>query len=372
LAIRTLGGFDLHPLGGVALAPLRQVPANARVLWQSLVLLFGANQPGTPHKAQAIRAHVVLVSMANLHVIGLLLAGAGLAAGIGALLSLRADRVTQFLVVAIIAVLAAAVFTTVLRSLSNAHEVAVLLPLGAALAGRVLPESARLLPGRLLPGRLLPARLRRTPLPGPGARSRQSEPGATRGRSVRVAALALGAWLAVGLAELCYAAAWPATPPAQQALATWLISHHEREGLAGYWQADATTVTSGGQLLVAPITLPATAKAGQATNATHATAPTQASRASQARHCDAPECGQAAAEADRWESSAAWYQPGQRDATFVIAVTGPGAPGGLSPAAVRARFGPPAAEHQVGQDVIMIYGYDLLTRLTPTTFPGPG
>jgi hypothetical protein len=84
------------------------------------------------------------------------------------------------------------------------------------------------------------------------------------------------------------------------------------------------------------------------------------------------ESGQAAAEVDRWESSATWYQPGQRDATFVIAVTGPGAPGGLSPEAVRARFGPPAAEHQVGQDVIMLYGYNLLIRLTSAAFPGPG
>ena len=312
LITRALGGFDLRPLGGVALASPHQVPANARVLWQSLILLFGANNPGTPHQPQTIKAHVLLVGMADSHVIGLLLVGAGLTAGVASLLSGRADGVTQLLVAAISVVLAAGVFTTVLRSLSNAHEVAILLPLGAALAGRVLPEAVA-----------------------------PSQPPA-RARRVSIAPLALGAWLAVGVAELCYAAAWPATPPPQRAVAAWLISQHERAGLAGYWQADATTVTSGGRVLVAPIVIPATSKA---------TAP---------------------AAADRWESSAAWYQPAQRDATFVIAVTGPGAPGGLSPAAVRARFGPPAAEHKVGQDLVMLYRYNLLTRLRGAAFPGPG
>jgi hypothetical protein len=248
--------------------------------------------------------------MADSHVIGLLLVGAGLVAGVASLLSGRADRVTQLLVAATSVVLAAGVLTTVLRSLSNAHEVAILLPLGAALAGRVLPES------------VAPSR--------PPARARR----------VSFAPLALGAWLAVGVAELCYAAAWPATPPPQRAVTAWLVSQHERAGLAGYWQADATTVTSGGRVLVAPIVIPATSKA-----------PVEAA-------------------ADRWESSAAWYQPAQRDATFVIAVTGPGAPAGLSPAAVRASFGPPAAEHEVGQDLIMLYRYNLLTRLRGAAFPG--
>jgi hypothetical protein len=310
LIIRALGGFDLRPLGGVALAPPRQVPANARLLWQSLILLFGANNPGTPRQPQTIKAHVLLVSMADSHVIGLLLVGAGLVAGVASLLSGRADRVTQLLVAATSVVLAAGVLTTVLRSLSNAHEVAILLPLGAALAGRVLPES------------VAPSR--------PPARARR----------VSFAPLALGAWLAVGVAELCYAAAWPAAPPPQRAVAAWLVSQHERAGLAGYWQADATTVTSGGRVLVAPIVIPATSKA-----------PVEAA-------------------ADRWESSAAWYQPAQRDATFVIAVTGPGAPAGLSPAAVRASFGQPAAEHKVGQDLIMLYRYNLLTRLRGAAFPG--
>jgi hypothetical protein len=38
--------------------------------------------------------------------------------------------------------------------------------------------------------------------------------------------------------------------------------------------------------------------------------------------------------------------------------------------AVRASFGRPIAQYQVGNDVIMLYGYNLLTRLAPVTFPG--
>ena len=255
LIIRALGGFDLRPLGGVALAPPHQVPANARLAWQSLILLFGANNPGTPRQPQTIKAHVLLVSMADAHVIGLLLAGVRPGGGRRvAACQVGPIRVTQLLVAAISVVLAAGVFTTVLRSLSNAHEVAILLPLGAALAGRVLPQAVHLLREAV---HLRPARLRLTPRAGTASPPRRP----ARARRVRIAPLALGAWLAVGVAELCYAAAWPATPPPQRAVAAWLVSQHERAGLAGYWQADATTVTSGGRVLVAPIVIPATSKA---------------------------------------------------------------------------------------------------------------
>ena len=39
-------------------------------------------------------------------------------------------------------------------------------------------------------------------------------------------------------------------------------------------------------------------------------------------------------------------------------------------AVVRARFGPPAAEYHVGDDIIMTYRYNLLTRLRHPAFPG--
>ena len=291
------------------------MPAHARLLWQAIVILFGANQPGATHQPQLISAHLPVALMAGFHVIGLLLAAAGLAVGLASLRSRHADRATQVLVVAVLAIVAFGVFTTLVQSRSYFHEVAPLLPLSAALAGRVLVPLAP---------RWLPAPLRRyTWLPG----------------------LALGAWLALTVAELGYTATWPALQPPQQSVAAWLVSHHERAGLAGYFQATSTTVTSGGQVLVAGITLPAGAAAGQPAS-------------------DRPA-------AYRWESSADWYQPARHDATFVIAVADPTASGGGLPVpAVRASFGRPVAQYQVGNDVIMLYGYNLLTRLAPATFPG--
>jgi hypothetical protein len=321
-AARAMGGFDQRALAGVAPAPPGALPGNAGRLWQSLVLLFGANQPGPPHQARTISAHALLAGMAGLHGAGLLLAGAGLLAGVAAVASGRADRVTAILVTAVAVVTAVSLGSTLLRSLSNAHEVAVLLPLGAALAGRALPaQASRFAAGRRAPGRR-PAPCRRRP-----------------GRLRAVTALALGGWLAVSLAELGYAASWPAAPLVQQAVAGWLGRHHLRAGLAGYWQADATTVASGGRVLVAPVVF----------------------------------AGRAGVQADRWEASAAWYQPGARAATFVIATDGPAAPVGLPEAEVRARFGPPAAEQRIGPEVILLYRYNLLTRVSGSAFPGgPG
>jgi len=340
LVIRALGGFAVRPVSGVALAPLSQVPANLGQLWRTLVLLFGANNPGPPRQARTASAHGILVGLAGLHAIGLLLAGAGLAAGLAALRSRRSDRVTQLLVAAVVAVLAAGACTTVLRSLSNAHEVAILLPLGAALAGRALPAAFR----------SLAARLRSAP----GASAASGRPPARR-RRAGLAPLALGGWLALNAAEVCYGAAWPAVQPSQQAVAAWLVAHHERAGLAGYWQAASTTVTSGGQVLVAPITLTPAPAAGQPVGGQAAAGPARARRAA----------------AYQWEAFAGWYQPARHDARFVIAVTDPAAAGGGLPAAgVRARFGPPAAQYQVGQYVVMLYGYNLLTRLAVTSFPG--
>jgi hypothetical protein len=309
LMIRASGGFDLRPVNGVALAPLSQVATHASLLWHAIVILFGANGPGS--SPQMISAHGPLSLMAGLHGIGLLLAAVGLALGSASLRSRHADRVTQVLAVSVLMILAFGVFTTLVASRSYFHEVAILMPLGAALVGRTL---------------------------GPLA-------GRRRACSVPIAALALGTWLMLTVAELCYAATWPTQQPAQQAVAAWLVSHHERVGLSGYWQATSTTVTSGGHVLVAGITLPDARSAGQ------------------------PASDRAAAY--RWESSADWYQPSCHDATFVIAATDPTAPdGGLPVPAVRASFGPPAAQYQVGNEVIMLYNYNLLTRLTPTTFPG--
>jgi hypothetical protein len=336
--LRAAGGFDQRPIPGSRLAPLHHVPANARLLYQSVVLLFGANNPGAPGQSLTLDRHLPLVLSADLHVIGLLVAGAGLIAGIAAgylgwpgrpggphrVDWADRDRVVQILVVAIGVTLAAGLFTTVLQTLSSAHEIAVLLPLGAVLAGRTLPASARPLVRRLADAR--------------ARRSRDSavrRPPATMAAVTTAVTIALAGWLAVGLAEAAYGATWPATAVPMQDVAGWLVAHHQQEGLASYWQATDTSVASGGRVVVAPVTTSAGA----------------------AKH---------------WESSSTWYQPSQSRATFVIAGDAPrSTENSLSVARVRAQFGRPAAEYHVGVDVIMIYRYNLLTRLNGRAFPGP-
>jgi hypothetical protein len=333
-ALRSIGGFDQRPVPGTRLASLGQLPANARVLYQSILLLFGANNPGVPKRALTISQHVPLVLSADFHVIGVLAAGAGLAAGIavgffgwrgwparpgppgsagqisrpGRDVADR-DRVNQILALAIVVTIAAGEFSTVLQSLTSAHEVAVLLPLGAVLAARTLPPLARPLAGRLAPARTATV--------------------------VTAATVALAGWVAVGVAEAGYAATWAASPVPVQSVAAWLVAHHQRDGLAAYWQGTQTTVASGGRVLVAPVTASGVG----------------------AKH---------------WEASSAWYQPSRYRATFVIAELHPTyAEDSLTEAAARARFGRPAAEYEVGGDVVMIYRYNLLTRLHGRAFPGP-
>ena len=321
-ALRAIGGFDQRPIPATRLASLGQVPGNARLLSQSIVLLFGANKPGKPSQPLTISRHVPLLLSADLHVIGLVVAAAGLIAGIAAGFFGRSarpggqgrDRVAQILVAAIGVTIAAGLFTTVMQSLSSAHEVAILLPLGAVLAGRTLPSSARSLVRRLTQARA---------------------PSVWMATVTTAATVALVGWLTVGASEAAYGATWPATPLPMQSVAAWLVAHHQREGLAAYWQGTETTVASGGRVLVAPVTAGGTA----------------------AKH---------------WEASSAWYQPSRARATFVIAGLSPiSSENALSVAAARARFGPPAAEYHVGIDIVMIYRYNLLTRLNGRTFPGP-
>ena len=310
--ITAVGGFVLRPIPGGRLAPLGELPGNVHLLLQSIVVLFGANNPGVPQREITRSEHIPLVLMTDLHVIGLLLAGAGLVAGIAiGFFGQAGNRVTQILVAAIGATMAAAVFGSVLQTLASAHEVAILLPLSAVLAGRTLPPlAARLAPSaaRLLPNGLKPG---------------------------RAATVALAVWLAAGVAEMGYGATWPAQSVPVQTVADWLVAHHERDGLASYWQAAETTVSTGGRVLVAPVT-------GTARSLI------------------------------RWNASSRWYRRRLHRATFVIAEVRPPQPEDSLPiAVVRARFGPPAAEYHVGDDIILTYRYNLLTRLQHRAFPGP-
>jgi hypothetical protein len=309
-AIRKFGGYYQEPLPKQLIAPMSQVRGNLHVMLQSIQLLFGASYQGR---------HPQLNLSAELHWAGLGLAAAGLAVAVvtffpSRTFPSRTDRVSQILAAATICTLVAGVFGTLVQSLAYTHEVAILLPLGAVLAGRMLPP--------LLPARWWDA---------------DPERPKRSGRPATVVFSVLGVWLAAGLAALCFAASWAPLAPPQQQLATWLASHHYTEGLAAYWQANSTTVVTGGQVLLRPVT----------------------PQADVVRH---------------WETSSAWYDPAQSRADFVIAASDPSVPpGGLSIPTVRKRFGQPAREYTVGPYVVMVYDYNLLTRLEGRAFPGvPG
>ncbi len=224
-ALHVSGGFYLHPLPGPLLAHPSAWPGQGRWLGQCLLTLFGADVVGQPGGLEyaLMLAHMAGVALA---VLGLLAGIAGFFGRSGCSgrpdrFGRPADRVSQILVAGVIVVLVAAQFSTAMTSILSVREIAPLLPLSAALAGRVV--GARL------------ADVRISRVPG----------GALSG--------VLGVVLAGYLAALGYHAAQPASPPENQALADWLWAHNLCYGLAGYWQADSVTLDSGGRVRIAPI-----------------------------------------------------------------------------------------------------------------------
>jgi len=288
-AIKAAGGYRMQALkGGIGtLFPFTSWRAQLSATGQNLLILFGANVSGQ---------HGILLAIAYLHLAGIALAIAGMVAGI-ACLARRADRVTQILAVATLAALAAGMLATVMLPVSGAHEIAVVLPLSAALAGRTI--------GPWLVRRRLP----RITL-GP------------------VLAVALGGYLAA----LGYAAAQPPQPAETQTLADWLVAHHLTGGLAKYWAANSTTLSSGGQVRVFPVS-------------------------------------DLAQEPYTWVSKPAWYDPAVSRANFVVAVPGSAGPDGtayaFSEPGVRSVFGAPAREYRVGQYIIMVWNKNLLLSVHP-------
>jgi len=284
--IHAAGGYTQAPLVSRLLARPSEVLPHIHAVGETVLLLFGADFFG--------QGRPLLVALALLHLVGLVAAVAALVAGI--CFVTRIDRVSEVLAVGILATLAAGIFGTYVTSLSSAHEIAVLLPFGAALSGR------------LLGGRL--ARARRP------------------WRYAFQALLAVGA--ACYLGALCYAATWAPSRAQNQALASWLLAHNLRDGLAGYWQANSTTLASGGQVRVAPL-----APAGKAPYL--------------------------------WESQSSWFDPSLRYANFVVTAAPQYGPdsfaGGLDASTERGFFGKPSRTYRFGNYTILVWDKNLLIRL---------
>ena len=202
-AIRAAGGFTLHPVP-FSLAAASQLGRHAVNVGDGLLTLFGANF-GQLHSAAA-------VAFAIVHLAGLALVGWALCRVLRR--PFAAGLVDQILVVAIIVNLVVYLFSSFSNGVLNGREIALVLPFGAALAGRSL---------------------------GP------------RVRGTRLVPVLLAA-LAAYTAGLGYQLAQPVSPPANVRLASWLQQHHLSHGLSGYWQASVVTADSGGTVTIRALT----------------------------------------------------------------------------------------------------------------------
>ena len=285
--IHAAGGFYFPPpKNGVGFAPLSELPVHSRLTGYSVLILFGADFVGQPFGVNTI--------LALLHLVGVALGFWALWIGVRGFFG-RVDRVEQTLVAGTIVILIAGAFGTYMTApVVGAHEIIPVLPFCAALAGR------------LLGGRLVRARL---------------EP-----------VLALGLVCCLGM--LAYNDSQPAQTPWHEDLAGWLLAHHLKYGLAGYWESNITTLDSGGRVRVASLA------AGGA----------------------AP---------DAYESDSAWYNPAVSTANFIVSVSSPPQDVTLiSASVIQARFGKPDHTYHFKEYTVRVYGYNLLIRLNAPTLVG--
>jgi hypothetical protein len=287
-AIEAAGGWTMHALKVQQSVPVSAWGHQLKITAQNVLILFGADFFDQPTWTRTLIALV--------HLAGVALALAGLLAGIGCLFR-GADRVTQILTVGTLTMLAGGAFRTHTVFLESAHEIAVVLPFGAVLAGRTV---------------------------GPWL--------ARRRRPRITLAPVLVAVLGCYLAALGYSVTRPALPAGNQSLTDWLVARHLTGGLGTYWTGANTTLSSGGQVQVAPMhndgTTPFT-----------------------------------------WIAESSWFDPAVSRATFVIAT--PGSAGdaySLPETRVEHAFGAPAHEYHVGQYLIMVYDKNLLSQVKK---PGP-
>jgi hypothetical protein len=285
--IRQAGGFLVWPLPSALAAP-SDVPGYLMTTGRGLLLLFGAN----------FFSHDVgfVAALAAAHLVGLVLAGVAMVVAFRRWA--RMELVVQLLAAGVVIVLAAFALGTRASGLLDARDMAAVLPFGAALAGRLLA-------GPLARARLLPA---------------------------------MAVVLAAYLCSLGRVVTLPPAPVQGAALAPWLAAHRLTYGLAGYWNANVTTLDTAGSIALRSVL----ADGSQITS-------------------------------DYWEVKPHWYDPRGHDANFIVLVPGP--PGFKrypTVGAVRATFGQPAQVYDVGSYTVLVYDKNLLADLRlGAPLPGP-
>jgi hypothetical protein len=301
LAIRAIsraGGYYMEPIpGGVQFGTFGK---QVNTLGQNLMYLFGANFWGTPQSP----------ALGYLHLAGLAVALLGLLIAVWSWP--RADRVTRAIVIAILVVLAAAAVSPLTQPISGTHEIAIVLPLSAVLAGRGI--------GPWLAGR---RKADGTEEAADGAAEGAVGQAAPRGRAARVAAACVLIAFGAGyLSDLGYNASGPSSPAVNQVLAEWLVAHKLTSGLGGYWDANVTSLDSGGKVRVAPVV-----------NGNYGYL---------------------------WVAKAAWFDPKLSSANFVIAHEQRLGAGYEFVGNAIDRYGKPAEEYHLGKTVVLVYDRNLL------------
>jgi hypothetical protein len=281
-----VGGYRQAPVG--TYTDLGQLQHGAWVTLQAFLELFGANVFGPSSYGARPALEVVF---AALHLAGAIAVAWALGAAVGRIFRFG-ELIVPCFAVAILLNLGTYLISAHAQDLLSAREIAEVLPLGAVLAGRVLGD-------RVLAW-LRAAKTWFTPV--------------------------LAVLAASCLAALGYGAAQPPVPPANEALATWLVAHRLGDGLAGYWQANSTTVDSGGRVLVSAVTQGADGKLVPY----------------------------------HWETDGANYDPARHFATFVVA-DGPSGLPGMWPAVLT--FGRPARVYHADGYTVMVWNTNLLAKL---------
>jgi hypothetical protein len=200
--IRADGGFySPHATAQIAAAGAI-LPGHLRVAAESLLILGGADFLGLQLHASAV--------FILLHVVGVALLACGICVAAWRFLAGR-DLIAQLLVAGVAINLVTYVISTQAVDATSTREIAAVLPLSAALAGRLLA-------GRLTASRLV---------------------------SLVLAIVAAGY-----LAGMVYEVSQPAAPAQNQRLEAWLAARHLHTGLSGYWESGVVTLASGNRVQI--------------------------------------------------------------------------------------------------------------------------